>query len=114
MKKIIFLMLLLLFVSCKKATLSDNQKLRNITSKEAYFRVGGNANRVRIVVEGHMVEGTINIVLLDAKKRLVLQDSSSERFRFSRVYEKPVEGQWYVRAKYENARGSYKVKIYVE
>lgn len=114
MKKVIFLVLLLCFVACKKETLSDRQKLRNSTTKEAYFKVGKSANRVRIVVESDMVEGSLNVVLLDAKKRLMLQESYSERFRFSRVYENPSEGEWYVRAKYENSKGAYKIKVYVE
>lgn len=114
MIKVLFLISFLFWGSCQKQVLSDNQKRITTTHKETYFEVKRNANRVRIVASANMKEGKLNIVILDANNNLLMQNSYSERFRFSRVYNNPAEGTWYVRAKYESSKGSYKIRIYVE
>jgi|GEM_PF-5499372 len=114
MKKLFFLITLLLLVACQKEVISDNQRSTSSNYKETFFEVKKNANRVRIVASADMKEGMLNVVVLDANKNLLMQNSYSEKFRFSRVYNNPPEGIWYVRAKYESGKGSYKIRIYVE
>lgn len=114
MRKIIFLILLILLVSCQKGGISDRSIFASNAIKEKDFEVKEKVRRVRVVISGDIKEGQLNIVLVDSKNNLLIQEVVQENFRFSRTFPNPAAGSWYVRGKFLNGVGNYKIKIYLE
>lgn len=114
MKKIILFILLLLSLSCTRGSIKDTQLFlsSNVTNKS--FEVKEGTFRVRIIASGKIKEGKVSIVLVDSNNNFIINEVVQEKFKFSRVVTNPPKGDWFVRGKFENGKGSYKIKIILE
>ncbi len=115
MVKYILIVILIVFnLSCTRGSIKDTQILpsSNVTSKS--FNVKGDTYRIRIIVSGNIKEGQVSIILVDSNNNFIINEVLQERFKFSRVVNNPSKGEWFLRGKFENGKGTYKVKVILE
>ncbi len=113
-KYIIVVLLTFCTLSCTKGSVKDTQLFisSNVTSKN--FNVKENTYRMRLIISGNVKEGQVSIVLVDSNNNLAINEYVQGRFKFSRVINNPSKGEWLLRGKFENGKGTYKVKIILD